>query len=47
MLKNPAEDEGDISSTKLKDISVQVSPLLRYWVCLLVLARELWWINQE
>jgi hypothetical protein len=46
MLKSPAEYERDISSAKFTAISLQVSPCFATR-CLLVTARELWWMNHE
>jgi hypothetical protein len=46
MLKIPANMKEILRRQNYTDIPLQVS-LLRYYVPLLVIARELWWMNQE
>jgi hypothetical protein len=46
MSKIPEEYDRDISPAKLTDICRQVSSCFAAR-CLLVFARELWWMNQE
>jgi hypothetical protein len=47
MLKTPAEYDRDISPEKLTDIPSQVSPYFATKVSLLVVARYMWWMNQD
>jgi hypothetical protein len=46
MLKNPAKYERDVSLAKFVAISCHVSSCFATR-CLLVTAKELWWMNQE